>query len=39
MEQLVLAFTRLLAKMQLLPAEKMLAAVDPGYQRRRWRAF
>src|SRR5262249_50109916 len=31
MEQLVLASPTLLAKMQLLPAEKMLAAVDPGY--------
>ncbi len=31
MEQLVLASPALLAKMQLLPAEKMLAAVDPGY--------
>lgn len=31
MEQIVLASPALLAKMQLLPAEKMLAAVDPGY--------
>jgi uncharacterized circularly permuted ATP-grasp superfamily protein len=31
MEQVVLASPALLAKMQLLPAEKMLAAVDPGY--------
>src|SRR5437879_6444521 len=32
MQQLVLNSPALLAKMQLLPAEKMLAAVDPGYQ-------
>jgi len=31
MEQLVLASPALLSKVQLLPAEKMLAAVDPGY--------
>ncbi|HKW99604.1 MAG TPA: circularly permuted type 2 ATP-grasp protein [Bryobacteraceae bacterium] len=31
MEQLVLSSPSLLAKMQLLPAEKMLASVDPGY--------
>ena len=31
MEQVVLASPALLARMQLLPAEKMLAAVDPGY--------
>ena len=32
MERLVLASPILLSRMQLLPAEKMLAAVDPGYQ-------
>src|SRR6202011_2557997 len=32
MERLVLASPTLLSRMQLLPAEKMLAAVDPGYQ-------
>ena len=32
MEQMVLASPALLARMQLLPAEKMLATVDPGYQ-------
>jgi hypothetical protein len=31
MQQMVLLSTALLSKMQLLPAEKMLAAVDPGY--------
>jgi len=31
MEQIVLQSPSLLAKMQLLPAEKMLATVDPGY--------
>ncbi len=31
MEQIVLASPALLSRMQLLPAEKMLAAVDPGY--------
>ena len=31
MEQIVLASPALLARMQLFPAEKMLAAVDPGY--------
>src|SRR5215470_1007755 len=30
-EQLALATPSLLARTQLLPAEKMLAAVDPGY--------
>jgi hypothetical protein len=30
-ETLVLANPQLMARMQLLPAEKMLAAVDPGY--------
>src|SRR5712691_286274 len=30
-EQMVLATPALLARMQLLPAERMLAAVDPGY--------
>ena len=32
MEQIVLSSPALLGRMQLLPAEKMLAAVDPGYQ-------
>src|SRR5579872_3225544 len=32
MQRLALASPALLGKMQLLPAEKMLAAVDPGYQ-------
>ena len=32
MEQMALASPVLLSKLQLLPAEKMLAAVDPGYQ-------
>jgi hypothetical protein len=32
MLQLVLASPQLLARMELLPAEKMLAAIDPGYQ-------
>ncbi len=31
MQKMVLASPALLAKMQLLPAEKMLAAIDPGY--------
>jgi len=31
MEQMALASPALLARVQLLPAEKMLAAVDPGY--------
>src|SRR5579864_1154672 len=31
MEQVVLGSPALLARMQLLPAEKMLATVDPGY--------
>jgi hypothetical protein len=31
MEQVVLGSPALLARMQLLPAEKMLASVDPGY--------
>jgi len=32
MEQMVLANPTLLARLELLPAEKMLAAIDPGYQ-------
>jgi hypothetical protein len=32
MEQLVLANPSLLARLELLPAEKMLATIDPGYQ-------
>jgi hypothetical protein len=32
MEQMVLANPALLARLDLLPAEKMLAAIDPGYQ-------
>src|ERR1035438_1922490 len=32
MEQMVLASPALLARLDLLPAEKMLAAIDPGYQ-------
>jgi hypothetical protein len=32
MQQMVLASPNLLARMELLPAEKMLAAIDPGYQ-------
>ncbi len=32
MEQIVLANPVLLARLELLPAEKMLAAIDPGYQ-------
>jgi hypothetical protein len=32
MEQLVLATPSLLTRLELLPAEKMLAAIDPGYQ-------
>src|SRR5215813_1659643 len=32
MEQLVLANPALLSRLELLPAEKMLAAIDPGYQ-------
>ena len=31
MQQLALGSPRLLAKLELLPAEKMLAAIDPGY--------
>ncbi len=32
MEQMVLTNPALLARLELLPAEKMLAAIDPGYQ-------
>src|SRR5438874_4865704 len=32
MEQLVLTTPALLARLELLPAEKMLASIDPGYQ-------
>ncbi|HTQ54765.1 MAG TPA: circularly permuted type 2 ATP-grasp protein [Bryobacteraceae bacterium] len=32
MQRMVLASPTLLARMELLPAEKMLAAIDPGYQ-------
>jgi hypothetical protein len=32
MEQMVLQDPALLARLELLPAEKMLAAIDPGYQ-------
>jgi hypothetical protein len=32
MEQMVLTNPVLLARLELLPAEKMLAAIDPGYQ-------
>ncbi len=32
MEQMVLVSPALLARLELLPAEKMLAAIDPGYQ-------
>jgi hypothetical protein len=32
MEQLVLSNPALLGRLELLPAEKMLAAIDPGYQ-------
>src|ERR1035438_60890 len=32
MEQMVLTTPALLARLDLLPAEKMLAAIDPGYQ-------
>jgi uncharacterized circularly permuted ATP-grasp superfamily protein len=32
MEQMVLSNPALLARLELLPAEKMLAAIDPGYQ-------
>ena len=32
MEQLVLTNPALLARLELLPAEKMLASIDPGYQ-------
>jgi uncharacterized circularly permuted ATP-grasp superfamily protein len=32
MERMVLANPALMARLELLPAEKMLAAVDPGYQ-------
>ncbi len=31
MQQVALASSRLLARLELLPAEKMLAAIDPGY--------
>ena len=32
MQRMVLSSPSLLARMELLPAEKMLAAIDPGYQ-------
>jgi hypothetical protein len=32
MEQIVLASPALLSRLELLPAEKMLASIDPGYQ-------
>ncbi len=32
MEQMVLASPALLSRLELLPAEKMLASIDPGYQ-------
>lgn len=32
MEQMVLANAALLSRLELLPAEKMLASIDPGYQ-------
>ncbi|MEO8367832.1 MAG: hypothetical protein ABI806_01350 [Candidatus Solibacter sp.] len=32
MERMVLASPALLARLELLPAEKMLASIDPGYQ-------
>src|ERR1051326_3993525 len=32
MEQMVLSNPSLLARLELLPAEKMLASIDPGYQ-------
>ncbi|HUK18322.1 MAG TPA: hypothetical protein VLW65_17985 [Bryobacteraceae bacterium] len=32
MEQMVLSNPTLLARLELLPAEKMLASIDPGYQ-------
>src|SRR5580698_8020254 len=32
MEAMVLSSPQLLARLELLPAEKMLAAIDPGYQ-------
>jgi uncharacterized circularly permuted ATP-grasp superfamily protein len=32
MEQMVLTTPALLARLELLPAEKMLASIDPGYQ-------
>jgi hypothetical protein len=32
MEQMVLSNPALLSRLELLPAEKMLAAIDPGYQ-------
>ncbi len=32
MQQLILASPALLSRLELLPAEKMLAAIDPGYQ-------
>ena len=31
MEQMVMASPALLSRLELLPAEKMLAAIDPGY--------
>src|SRR5271168_2525131 len=31
MQQLALSSPRLLSRLELLPAEKMLAAIDPGY--------
>ena len=32
MERMVLSNPALMARLELLPAEKMLAAIDPGYQ-------
>src|SRR5450755_650988 len=32
MEQMVLTTPALLSRLELLPAEKMLASIDPGYQ-------
>src|ERR1700684_88088 len=32
MEQIVLASPALLSRLELLPAEKMLASIDPGYR-------
>src|SRR5215471_4319805 len=32
MEQMVLSSPALLSRLELLPAEKMLASIDPGYQ-------